>query len=188
MTSQNDDSSYTSNHTYFIKSEDVTTSNTIDSKEDEGDYSEFSPLSEYDVAVNLKVLSEIKDGEKITIEDGKTMQIDRRYAQFLRRAFTSDSRKKVIKFVRYLVASAKRFCADAARIITNSKNTQQEKSLYLKKLIEYQTDLTSACTGLGRMAITYSDDKQHQAQISTIQREVSTFCNEDLKTITSTKL
>lgn len=159
--------------------------NSIKGDKDEFDnYSEFETLSEHDVTVNLKLLGDIKEGEKIRIDDGKFMQIDQRYGQFLRRWWTDDSRKRAIKFVRYVILSAQGHCNIAVSNVNDQKSTKEQKEYYLQKLIKFQGDLNCACVGLGRMTITYDDDKQNRAKIETIQREVSTFCNEHLKKVT----
>jgi hypothetical protein len=154
-----------------------------DKKELTEDYSEFKALSEHDVTVNLKFLSNVQDGEKIMIVDGKSMRIDQRYGQFARRWMSGDSREKVIKFVRYVIAAAKNCCNIAVNEINNTKNIKTDREYHLQTLIKFHADLNAARSGLGRMAITYSDDKQNHAQIETIQIEVDTFCNEHLKKV-----
>jgi hypothetical protein len=139
----------------------------------------FKDLSFNDVQINLRLLGDIKENEKIMIIDGKYMQVDQRYGQFVRRYISSDSRYTTIKFINHLIVWAKKYCTEAVDNV--NKNTNREDNL--KKLIDLQSLLRSSLTGLSRMAITYNHDKRNLATIETYRSTIQTICDRDLKSV-----
>lgn len=135
----------------------------------------FEDLSCQDVQINLRLLGDLKEGEKIMIVDGRYMQVDQRYAQCVRRYMTEDSRTTTIKFVDHIIKWATKYCTDAVNHINENRQAN------LKKLIEIQTLLRSSLTGLSRMAITYNDDKHNLATIETYRSTIQNLCDQDLK-------
>ena len=51
----------------------------------------------------------------------------------------------------------------------------------MSKLINIQKLLGCAQSGLGRLLITYGDDKHNKATIETFISTINTFCDQDLK-------
>jgi len=137
----------------------------------------FKQLSYTDVQINLRLLSDLKEGEKVMIVDQKYMQVDQRYGQSFRRYWTSDSRSRTLSFIGHVINWAKHYCNDAVEKINNN----DQKQINMEKLINIQTLLRSALTGLSRISTTYSNDKHNLATIETYKSTIQTFCDHDLK-------
>ena len=137
----------------------------------------FKQLSYTDVQINLRLLSDLKEGEKVMIVDQKYMQVDQRYGQSFRRYWTSDSRIKTLSFIGHIINWAKYYCNEAVEKINNN----EQKQINMEKLINIQTLLRSALTGLSRISTTYSNDKHNLATIETYKSTIQTFCDHDLK-------
>ena len=138
---------------------------------------EFNDLSYEDVQINLRLLGDLKEGEKLMVTDGRYIQVDRRYVQGFRRYITSDSRSKSLNFINHVIYWSKKYCNDAVENINKNRNTQ----VNMANLINIQKLLGGAQTGLGRLLITYGDDKHNKATIETFISTISTFCDQDLK-------
>jgi hypothetical protein len=152
-------------------------------KIEEDDNEDFKDLSYSDVQINLRVIQDLKEGERIMIVGGKCVQVDQRYGQSIRRYFTSDSRVRALDFIEHIIEWSKKYCKDAVAKITISEDKQGN----LNKLINIQSLLTASLTGMGRFANTYSDDKLTSARIETFRSTIQTFCDEDLKKATTDK-
>lgn len=137
----------------------------------------FKNLTYEQVQINLRFLADLKEGEKVMITDGRFMTVDQRYAQSVRRYLTSDSRTRTLNFISHVITCTKNYCCSAVDSI--SKN--QRRQINLEKLINIQSLLRNAKTGLGRLSATYSDDKLNLATIETFKSEIETFCDQDLK-------
>jgi len=137
----------------------------------------FALLSYQEVQINLRLLADVKEGEKLMVVDGRHITVDQRYAQSLRRYWTSDSRGRTLRFINHLIIAAKKYCDDAVKKVIADDKKQDN----LEKLINIQSLLRSSTTGLGRMAATYSDDKQNLATIETYKSTITVFCDQDLK-------
>jgi hypothetical protein len=140
----------------------------------------FADLSYMDVQINLRLLSDIKEGEKLMVVDGRCITVDQRYVQMVRRYWTSDSRERTLRFINHLIIAAKKYCDEAVEKVKVCKNNQIKQD-NLEKLINIQSLLRSSTTGLGRMATTYADDKRNLATINTFCSTISVFCDQDLK-------
>jgi hypothetical protein len=138
---------------------------------------EFTDLSYEEVQINLRLLGDLKEGEKLIIADNKYIQVDRRYIQGFRRYISSDSRGKSLRFINHIMYWAKMYCSDSVDAINRKINTQDN----MASLINIQKLLGGAQTGLGRLLITYGDDKHNKATIETFISTISTFCDQDLK-------
>lgn len=142
---------------------------------------EFEELSYQDVQINLRLLSDLKEGEKVMIYNN-CMQIDQRYGQPIRRFFSSDSRDRTLQFVHHVIESAKKLCNDA--VVKVNKN--DDKKVNLEKLIRLQSLLKSSSNGLGRMILTYKEDKRNLATIETYKALIDDFCDQDIKKVLDT--
>lgn len=138
---------------------------------------EFSDLSYEDIQINLRLLGDLKEGEKLMVSNGKYIHVDQRYIQGIRRYFTDDSRTKSLSFIHHIIYWTKIYCSDAVSAINRNYETQVNMAI----LINIQKLLGSAQTGLGRLLITYGDDKHNKATIETFISSISTFCDQDLK-------
>jgi hypothetical protein len=137
----------------------------------------YADLSYMEVQINLRFLGDLKEGEKVMVSCNKFMEVDQRYAQSIRRWWSSDSRAKTLSFITHLIESAKKYCAEAVEKV----NHNEQKQINLEKLINIQKLLGNALTGLGRMVTTYSDDKLNLATIETFRSTITVFCDQDLK-------
>lgn len=140
----------------------------------------FKPLSYEDVRINLRIMADIKEDERIMIIDGKYMQIDQRYVQWFRRYWTDDSKKRTIDFISHVITYAKKYCAEAVICINSNDNKQDN----LTRLLDMQSLLNTALTGLNRFATTYKYDKLILATVENFSSTVKTFCDQDLKRAT----
>lgn len=140
----------------------------------------FAVLSYMDVQINLRLLADIKEGEKLMMADNHCITVDQRYVQAVRRYWTADSREKTLRFINHLIIAAKNYCDDSVANIKTAtvKQIQQDN---LERLINIQSLLRSATTGLGRMATTYADDKRNLATIETFKADIAVLCDQDLK-------
>ena len=152
-------------------------SNPDNSNPDKSNPDNFEDLTYSEVQINLRLLSDVKEGEKLMITDGRFMQVDNRFVQTARRWLSSDSRARTLRFIDHLIQSAKKYCSDAVDKV--QKNEQ--KQINLEKLINIQSLLKNALTGLGRMVSTYSEDKLNLAIIETYRSTITVFCDQDLK-------
>ena len=141
----------------------------------------FPDLSYLEVQSNLRFLSDLKEGEKIIIDpDRKNMMIDQRiFFQWARRGMFNDSRFRTLLFTQHLIYNAKKYCSDAVDLI--QKNIDHKDNM--QKLIKLQGLLRTASDGLCRLLITYSDDKQNKAKISTYIDTIRVFCDQDLEKV-----
>jgi hypothetical protein len=141
----------------------------------------FPELSYLEVQSNLRFLSDVKEGEKIIIDsDRKNMMIDQRILfQWARRSMFNDSRFRTLLFTQHLIDNAKRYCAEAVELIR--KNIDHKDNM--QKLIKLQGLLRTAGDGLGRLLITYADDKQSKAKIITYIDAIRVFCDQDMEKV-----
>jgi hypothetical protein len=139
----------------------------------------FRNLSNEDVQINLRLLSDLKEGEKLLVEKNSSLRVDQRYAQCVRRYWSADSREKTLKFIKHVIDAAKGHCQEAVENVLAGK----DKLANMDKLLNMQTLLRSASDGLGRIANTYSDDKHNLATINTFKSAITVFCDQDLKRV-----
>ncbi len=132
-----------------------------------------------DIQVNLRLLCDIKENEKIMLNN-KFMMVDQRMLQSVRRYFTSDSRTKTINFIEYTINEAICFCK---QIIYPDEYSDKFNLTNdnLEKLMQLQLLLKGTLIGLNRLAITYGNDKLSRAKLETIQANIRTFDELHLK-------
>lgn len=191
-TSDSDSSSYDSDSSKSTRSSTSSSTNsstnssefvekksTTNPSNDQNDPEEedFQPLKYEDVRINLRVMADLKEGEKVMIVAGKYMQVDQRYIQGIRRYWSSDSRRRTLDFISHIIEWAQRYCREAV----NNVNNNHLKQVNLERLLDMQSLLNASLTGLGRMSTTYGDDKLNLATIENFRSTVKTFCDQDLK-------
>lgn len=137
----------------------------------------FCDLNYEDVQINLRLLGDLKEGEKLMVTENRYIHVDQRYIQGIRRYISSDSRSKSLEFINHIINWSKRYCSDAVNAINANKNIQDN----MTTLINIQKLLGGAQTGLGRLLITYGGDKHNKATIETFISTISIFCDQDLK-------
>lgn len=136
----------------------------------------FPVLSYMDVQINLRLIGDVKEGEKLMI-DGANIKIDQRYMQSFRRYWSSDSRAKALRFINHTIDAAKLYCNEAVEKIKNKEDVK----VNMEKLIHIQGLLKGCMNGLSRIANTYYDDKHNLATIETFKSTIAVFCDQDLK-------
>ena len=110
-----------------------------------------------DLMTNLKLLSYLKEHDKLTQTEQK-MEIDNRYyLQGIRRWYGGDSREETIKYIDRIIRSADNISEQYM------KSKLEDDKHNLKLLTE---DLIACRNGLYNLKITYNDDKLF---ISTIE-------------------
>ena len=105
---------------------------------------EFDILNYDDVILNLKILSKIKEKEKLIISN-KLFNIDKRYGQFIVRYLNDDNRQDTLKHLNLILLHA-------FKIIDDRKYNNEQK----KSLVE---DLKKGISGLSCLKFTYKDDE-----------------------------
>lgn len=144
----------------------------------DSDDSEFELLSYEDIQINLRLLGDIVQEEKLHISsDGKHMVVDNRYGQTVRRYYSGDSRQKTLKFIKHVYSETERHCTEIVDLVSDDQQSKEntEKLVNLYGLIE------SSVRGLDRLNMTYSDDKLCAAKIATIKKNFQTYCDRTLK-------
>jgi hypothetical protein len=152
-------------------------------KEKEQPENEFPKLTLEEIETNLRLLGDLKEHEKLMI-DGNFITVDQRYAQSLRRWLTEDSRRKAIYFIAYVISEANKICTS---MYNDMSNGVDQNSNNLDKLMSFQLLIKGANNGLSKLSYTYNDDKLSKAKIETIQREIKTICDTDIRKIVNTK-
>lgn len=137
----------------------------------------FIDLTYIDIQINLRLLSDVKEGEKLMITNNKYLKVDQRYMQSIRRHITTDSREKTLQFINHLLENTKELCNNIVSKITSGDN----KQIHLEQLINIQSLLKSATNGLSRIITTYSNDKHNHATIDTYISSINIFCDQYLK-------
>ena len=131
-------------------------------------------LSFDDIQINLRLLCDIKENEKLMIDD-KYITIDQRILQSIRRQMSADSRTKTLAFIDNIINDTQHFCM---KLLHKNHMCQKEDN---EKLTQIQTLLNGSLIGLSRLALTYASDKLSRAKIETIQSNIRTFCDLYLK-------
>jgi len=138
----------------------------------------FPQLNYEEIQVNLRILSDLVSDEKICIsENNKTIEIDKRYMQSIRRWYSGDSRARTLEFIKHVYAETEALCND----IVQKVKANQEPKENTEKLINLYSLIGSSGKGLDRLNITYQDDKTNSAKISTIKKSYETYCDRTLK-------
>lgn len=144
-------------------------------------------LSVQDIQINLRLLGDLKEDEKLMISENRFLMIDNRALKSIIRWLSEDSRIRTINFIDHLIELTKRYCESVVKLIEDS---DQENDHYktqhrenFEELLRFQGLLNSSITGLNRLAITYGNDKLSRAKLETIVAKIRTFCDMDLKKV-----
>ena len=105
---------------------------------------EFDILNYDDVILNLKILSKIKEKEKLIISN-KLFNIDKRYAQGICRFLTDDNRQDMLKHLNL--------------ILLHSFKILEDKSISTEQISSLIEDLKKSISGLSCLKFTYKDDE-----------------------------
>lgn len=166
-----------------LKKIDLDKKNDQENKKEKEPENEFPKLSFEEIETNLRLLGDLKEHEKLMV-DGKFVTVDQRYVQSFRRWLSEDSRVKAINFIGYVISEASRICTSMCNEMPNSVDAN---SANLDKIMNFQLLIKGANNGLSKLACTYNDDKLSKAKIETIQREIKTICDTDMRKIINAK-
>ena len=133
-----------------------------------------------DIQINLRLLGDLQDNEKIIIDD-KFMMVDNRLMQSVRRKFSSDSRDKTIEFIDHLIDQSKKISGELVDKI--SKGIR--KTYNLEMLILLHSLLSGSLRGINKLSKTYEDDKLNKSKMETIKDKIIRLCDTDMKKATS---
>lgn len=115
----------------------------------------------YDKCIyNLKILSELKNGDKMYIEKDNLV-IDNRFLLSFSRFFGGDNRILICNYIDKLLK-------DVQNLIKNIKS-DKEKSKYLF------CDLCKATTGINALKQTYSDDQSTISKLNIFIRNIESI-------------
>lgn len=126
----------------------------------------------------LKLISKIKEGDKIIIKD-QSIKIDNRYFQSLRRWYNNDNRYLSIIFIENAINNALEL-EDSLDNIINLNNKSIESKEEIKKLTKIQkksikdylnnlsNELNNAIEGLKNIKTTYILDKLMQEKLDVL--------------------
>ena len=95
------------------------------------------------IILNLKLISKIKQNEKIII-DNKMIKIDSRLLKNIRRWFTSDGREESIEYIEYIINETINYI--------NNPLISNEKIYTKEKIVE---ELSKTINGLDNLKSTY---------------------------------
>tara|TARA_B100000902_G_C27021375_1_gene769774 strand:- start:36 stop:488 length:453 start_codon:yes stop_codon:yes gene_type:complete len=130
--------------------------------------SEFDILNYDDVVLNLKILSKIKEKEKLIISN-KLFNIDKRYCQGVCRFVTDDNRQDMLKHLNL--------------ILLHSFKILDDKSISTEQISSLIEDLKKAISGLSCLKFTYKDDEVLCSQLDLLIDKIK----EKIKLIDSNK-
>lgn len=128
-------------------------------------------LSVDGVLVNLKIFSKIKKYDKLCFS-GDSLEIDNRYAAFVRRWLSSDDRAKSIEYINAVINRA---FVIVDKTYDSERNTSDEtidKSPFKEEnsnlLQRFSIELGNTVAGLGNLKATYKDDSLTKSKIDLI--------------------
>ena len=117
------------------------------------------------VVLNLKLISKIKQSEKLII-DNKIIKVDVRVLQNIRRWFTSDGRDESIDYVEFIINETIAYI--------NSLSDDHNLVYSKKKLIE---ELSNIINGLDNLKSTYKIDNIITSRIDILKEKINNICN-----------
>lgn len=113
-----------------------------------------------DIILNLKLISKIKQNEKMSVVD-KVLKVDTRFLQPIFRWYTSDNRTDTIAFIERVVNSALHHSIDENR---SSAHSYEEDAI--------QKELTTALHGLDHLSATYKLDNLIVSKIDILKDKI----------------
>ena len=117
------------------------------------------------VVLNLKLISKIKQNEKLII-DNKIIKVDVRFLQNVRRWLTSDGRDESIDYVEFIINETIAYINS----LSDDHNLVYSKS----KLIE---ELSNIINGLDNLKSTYKIDNIITSRIDILKEKINNICN-----------
>jgi hypothetical protein len=119
-------------------------------------------MSTDQVLTNLKIISQIKKGEKI-VTNSSILEIDNRYFQSVRRWWQQNSRISTIDFFNKVIDRS-------FEIIDTTYNEKEKDNYYFNEensriLQKFSLEMTNSCKGLSNLKETYTNDVTTTSQI-----------------------
>ena len=114
-----------------------------------------------DIILNLKIISKIKQHEKLIVVN-KTLVVDHRIAQPICRWYTADNRKDTLDFITSVINSALEYTPQATH------------QVFDKDLV--RNELLNTLTGLDNISATYKLDNLIIAKIDLIRDKINKLC------------
>jgi len=128
-------------------------------------------LSVDGVLVNLKIFSKIKKYDKLCFS-GESLEIDNRYAAFVRRWLSSDDRAKSIEYINAVINRAFIIVDKTYDSERNTQNSTIDKSPFKEEnsnlLQRFSIELGNTVVGLGNLKSTYKEDSLTKSKIDLI--------------------
>lgn len=121
-----------------------------------------------DVILNLKLISKIKQNDKMIIVN-KVIQVDHRLLQPLFRWYTSDNRSETFNFITLIINKG----------IENLSSEKKEDMIYSKDFIK--KELLNCLEGLENLGATYKNDILISSKIDLLKDKIKKICNFESK-------
>ncbi len=119
-----------------------------------------------DIILNLKLISKIKQNDKMLIIN-KVIQVDTRFLQPIWRWYTSDNRTETFNFITMIVNKGIEYSSSKERI--------SENELYTKENVN--KDLKLSLVGLENLGATYKNDILISSKIDLLKDKITRVCN-----------
>jgi hypothetical protein len=108
-------------------------------------------LTPADLLTNLKIVAQVKEGEKL-LRNGNILNVDNRYFQFARRWYTEDNGDSTARFIEHLVASTKQHCTCLKEELAKCDNLDLQH-----QLTDFTLAIGNVKDGLENLKATYKD-------------------------------
>jgi hypothetical protein len=108
-------------------------------------------LTPTDLLTNLKIVAQVKDGEKL-LRNGNILNVDNRYFQFARRWYTEDTGDSTARFIEHLVTSTKQHCTCLKEELAKGDNVDLQH-----QLTDFTLAIGNVKDGLENLKATYKD-------------------------------
>ena len=121
-----------------------------------------------DVILNLKLISKIKQNDKMIVVN-KIIRVDNRLLQPVLRWYTSDNRMETLQFIELLINKA----------LDNLSNNVKEDLVYTPEIIK--KELINSLIGLENLNATYKNDIYISSKIDLLKDKIKKLCNYESK-------
>ena len=121
-----------------------------------------------DVILNLKLISKIKQNDKMIVVN-KIIQVDNRFLQPILRWYTSDNRAETFNFITLIINKG----------TENLLSDKKEDSIYTKDFIK--KELLNSLQGLENLGATYKNDILISSKIDLLKDKIKKICNFEIK-------
>lgn len=114
-----------------------------------------------DIILNLKIISKIKQHEKLLVVN-KTLTVDHRIGQPFWRWYTADNRTDTLQFITSVVNSALDYTQQTSHIVFDAA--------------ALKTELMNVIPGLDNLSATYKLDNLIVAKIDILREKINKIC------------